>query len=100
MTFQGCVGRRQSDPCIPVILVSIDLPVHTFTQVNILFMKKKIEFFKLLNILHTVYLMAYLLSLWQLFINKINFVYKLLLETLKTGLNVSNAMVIDKLITN
>ena len=28
MTFQGCVGRRQSYSCIPVISVSIDLPVH------------------------------------------------------------------------
>ena len=26
MTYQGCIGSRQSDPCIPVILVLIDLP--------------------------------------------------------------------------
>ena len=34
MTFQGCVDRRQSDSYIPVISVSIDLPVHTCTQVK------------------------------------------------------------------
>ena len=43
MTIQGCKGRRQCDSCIPVISVSIDLPLHTCIQVNKLFMKKKIE---------------------------------------------------------
>ena len=43
MTFQWCKGRRQCDSCIPVILVSIDLPLHTCIQVNQLFMKKNIE---------------------------------------------------------
>ena len=42
MTFQGCVGRIQSGSSIPVISVSIDLPVHTCTQVNELFIKKVI----------------------------------------------------------
>ena len=42
MTFQGCKGRRQCDSCIPVISVSIDLPLHTCIQVNQLFMQKKI----------------------------------------------------------
>ena len=42
MTFQECAGSRQSDSCIAVISVSIDLPVHTFTQVNQLLMKKNI----------------------------------------------------------
>ena len=28
MTFQGGKGRRRSESCIPVISVSIDLPVH------------------------------------------------------------------------
>ena len=40
MTFQGCKGRRRSDSCIPVISVSIDLPVHICIQVNQLFMEK------------------------------------------------------------
>ena len=43
MTFQWCKGRRQCDFCIPVISVSIDLPLHTCIQVNQLFMKKNIE---------------------------------------------------------
>ena len=51
MTFLGCVGRRQSDSCIPVTSVSIDLPVHTCTEVNQHFIKKKsFKFFKHLNI--------------------------------------------------
>ena len=51
MTFQGCVGRSQSDSCIPVTSVSIDLHVHTCTEVNQHFMKKKsFKFFKHLNI--------------------------------------------------
>ena len=48
MTFQGCTGRRQSDSCIPVISVSVDIPVHTCTQVKQLVMKK---FFMHLNLL-------------------------------------------------
>ena len=47
MTFQGCKGRRRSDSCIPVISVSIDLPVHFCIQVYQLFMKK---IFKHLNL--------------------------------------------------
>ena len=43
----GCKGRRRSDSCIPVISVSIDLPVHFCIQVNQLFMKK---IFKHLNL--------------------------------------------------
>ena len=40
MTFQGCKGRKECDSCIPVISVSIDLPLNTCIQVNQLFMKK------------------------------------------------------------
>ena len=39
MIFQGYVDRRQSDSCIPVISVSIDLPVHT----RLTFYEKKIK---------------------------------------------------------
>ena len=47
-----CVGRRQSDSCIPVISVSIDLPVHTCTRINQLFMKKNLQASRSLYILY------------------------------------------------
>ena len=90
---------NKSDSFIPVISVSVDLPVHklyTCSEFNQIFIKKKsFKFFKHLNLLHTVYLMTTILS-----IELIILLFMLWPESLKTGLNVLNAMLIDKIITN
>ena len=96
MTFQGCKGRRQCDSCIPVISVSIDLPLHTCIQVNQILMKKNIEASK-----YFIYhIFKDVLAIFMTTILFIKRLFILWLESIKTELNVLNAVVIDKLITN
>ena len=96
MTFQGCVGRRRSDSCIPVISVSIDLPVHTCTQVYLLFMKN-------ISILQASKSFTYRIfnDVLATFMTTILSIKLTVVRSLTpTGLNVLNAMVIDIFITN
>ena len=110
MTFQGYVGRRQSKTEILMnvwnskfrkqerFLYICHFGIDRFTCTYILvprlikfLSEKSFKFFKHLNLLHTTFLMTAILS-----IELIILLFMLWPESLKTGLNVLNAMLIDK----